>query len=84
MASSEEAPKKRKGFVFKQILKPERSVKVPSYEDLTFISTAPLLSAPAAVSTMFGSEREVIAIDCETHALVPPREEEGLSDDLLD
>ena len=71
MASAEEpTPKKRKGFVFKPIQIPDRTVKTPMFHQLRH-GPAPPLPAPPIVQAMFGSERAFMAIDIETHALVP-------------
>ena len=73
--SGEPVPKKRKGFVFTPVVKPDRQVTIPLYKQLkpSLGAAAPPLPAPPAVQAMFGQEDEIIAIDCETHALVPPR-----------
>ena len=72
MASCEEAPKKRKGFVFKPIQKPERQTKAPRFDQLVF-GPAPPLQASPAVRAMFGHEGLIVGVDVETHALVPPQ-----------
>ena len=71
MANAEEpTQKKRKGFVFKPIPIPDRTVKTPTFDQLHH-GPAPPLPAPPIVQAMFGSERAFMAIDIETHALVP-------------
>ena len=75
MASSEEpTPKRRKGFV-KPVFAKKPQVTAPLYHELepTLGAAAPSLPASPVVQAMFGAEREVIAIDCETHALAPRR-----------
>ena len=77
MAGAEEPlPKKRKGFVFKPIPKPERRVVTPLVSELTY-GPAPPLPAPPEVKGMFRSEELVVGIDVETHALVPAQKSQA-------
>ena len=67
-AAEEPLPKKRKGFVFKPIQKPERRVSTPLVCELTY-GPAPPLPAPPEVRAMFHTEELIVGIDVETHAL---------------
>ena len=56
MASSEEpAQKKRKGFVFKPMLKPERRVQAPRFDQLVF-EEAPVAPMPEKVVELLGAQ----------------------------
>ena len=71
MAGAEEpSQKKRKGFVFKPIPKPDRQVKVPLFHELTF-GPASAPPAPDNVLKLLGQQDLFVGIDVETHQLVP-------------
>ena len=56
MASSEEpTPKKRKGFVFAPILKPERRAQTPRFDELVF-EEAPVAPMPDKVAELLGAQ----------------------------
>ena len=78
MANSEEpTPKKRKGFVFTPIVKPERRTQTPRFDQLVF-EEAPVAPMPDKVVELLGAQDLFIGIDVETHQLAPRNRSRGI------
>jgi DNA polymerase III epsilon subunit-like protein len=78
MAGAEEpSQKKRRGFVCKPILKPERRVQTPRFDQLIF-AEAPTASMPGKLVELLGDQDMFIGIDVETHQLAPRNHSPGV------
>ncbi len=69
--------KKKKGFVFKPIPKPERQTQFPRFDKLVFETPAPS-PPPDKVVKLLGTQGLFIGIDVETHQLAPRARSRGV------